>query len=84
MRYRPAFETQVADPYSREAALRSLKSAGNDQEFLYDFSFSKSNVERRGPAPGDLGVLVLMDQEVRALENPASGAPGLHQAVSGA
>jgi N-acetylmuramic acid 6-phosphate etherase len=72
--YQPAFETQVTDPYLQDAALRSLKSAGNDQEFLYDFSFSKSNVERRGPAPGDLGVLVLMDQEVRALGDPDSGA----------
>jgi N-acetylmuramic acid 6-phosphate etherase len=71
--YQPAFESQVADSYLREAALRSLKSAGNDQEFLYDFSFSKSNVERRGPASGDLGVLVLMDREAHELEDPDSG-----------
>ena len=72
-RYGPAFAAEVQDPYLREAALRSLQSAGNDQEFSYDFSFAGSNIERRGPAPGDLGVLVLMDEETRALDEPESG-----------
>jgi N-acetylmuramic acid 6-phosphate etherase len=72
--YGPAFEAQVQDPYLREAALRSLKSAGNDQELSYDFSFAAANIERRGPAPGDLGVLVLMDDETHRLEDPDSGS----------
>lgn len=62
--YREAFQRQVEDPYLREAALRSLANAGNDQEALYDFSFSGSNVEVKGPVPGDLGVAVLVDEEV--------------------
>jgi N-acetylmuramic acid 6-phosphate (MurNAc-6-P) etherase len=72
--YGPAFETGVEDPYLREAALRSLRSAGNDQEFSYDFSFSAANIARRGPERGDLGVLVLINEEGRALEDPDSGA----------
>jgi N-acetylmuramic acid 6-phosphate (MurNAc-6-P) etherase len=72
-RYGPAFAAEVQDPYLREAALRSLQSAGNDQEFSYDFSFAGSNIERRGPTPGDLGVLVLVDEETRALDEPGSG-----------
>jgi N-acetylmuramic acid 6-phosphate etherase len=70
--YRSPFEYEVADPYLREAALRSLQNAGNDQEFLYDFSFSPANVERRGPVPGDLGVLVLVDAEVDELSDSGS------------
>jgi len=72
-RYGPAFAAGVQDPYLREAALRSLKSAGDDQESSYDFSFAGSNIRRRGPAHGDLGVLVLMDEEADALDEPGSG-----------
>ena len=70
--YRATFEEKVEDPYLREAALRSLANAGNDQELLYDFSFSASNVERRGPQAGDLGVAVLVDDEFRELNEPGS------------
>jgi N-acetylmuramic acid 6-phosphate (MurNAc-6-P) etherase len=65
--YRTPFEREVPDPYLREAALRSLASAGNDQERIYDFSFSRLNVEQKGPQPGDLGVAVLIDQELAEL-----------------
>jgi hypothetical protein len=71
-KYREPFEHQVTDPYLREAALRSLANGGDDQEFCYDFSFSDLNVRRRGPEPGDLGVLVLMDEEIRQLRVPDS------------
>jgi N-acetylmuramic acid 6-phosphate etherase len=71
-RYQPAFASQVEDRYLREAALRSLESAGSDQEFCYDFSFSESNLMRRGPAPGDLGVLVLVGEEIQMLRDPDS------------
>ncbi len=71
--YRQAFETQVEDPYLRQAALGSLGNAGNDQEFSYDFSFSGSNVEKRSPAEGDLGVAVLMDEEIDDLSRSGSG-----------
>lgn len=70
--YKRPFEEQVEDPYLKTAALNSLTNAGNDQELLYDFSFSGSNVERKGPAPGDLGVAVLMDEEQRGFSNPDS------------
>ena len=71
--YRKAFETQVADPYLREAALRSLDNAGNGQERSYDFSFSGSNIEFKGPAEGDLGVAVLADEELNDLAEAESG-----------
>jgi hypothetical protein len=67
--YQPAFETRVKDPYLRDAALRSLKNAGHDQGGYYDFSFSDVNIEHRGPAAGDLGVLVLMEEETGLLED---------------
>jgi N-acetylmuramic acid 6-phosphate etherase len=71
-RFQSAFATQVEDGYLREAALRSLKSAGNDQEFCYDFSFSQSNLMHRGPAPGDLGVLVMVGEEIHLMGEPDS------------
>ncbi len=70
--YRKPFEQSVEDPYLREAALRSLANAGNDQEGSYDFSFSEENVRRRGPRAGDLGVAVLMDEEVLQLSEAGS------------
>lgn len=70
--YRRPFEEKVEDPYLRQAALRSLQNAGNDQERLYDFSFSEANLRRRGPASGDLGALVLMDDEMVEMCDPAS------------
>jgi N-acetylmuramic acid 6-phosphate (MurNAc-6-P) etherase len=73
-RYREPFELEVEDPYLREAALRSLANAGDDQEFSYDFSFSASNVQKRGPSAGDLGVLVLVDDEVHELEDSRSAS----------
>ncbi len=70
--YREPFETQVQDTYLREAAMRSLSQAGNDQELSYDFSFSGRNVTVKGPRPGDLGVAVLIDEEVEDLLSAGS------------
>jgi len=61
--YRHPFETGVADPYLRRAALESLKKAGDDQAELYDFSLSPANLENRGPKKGDLCVLVALTPE---------------------
>jgi len=61
--YREPFEEEINDPYLKRAALESLKSAGNDQQLLYDFSFSEFNVKKRGPKEGDLGVLICMTPE---------------------
>ena len=70
--YRRPFEQSVEDPYLREAALRSLANAGDDQEGSYDFSFSEDNIRRRGPRAGDLGAAVLMDEEILRLSDPGS------------
>jgi N-acetylmuramic acid 6-phosphate etherase len=70
--YKASFSIRVEDPYLREAALRSLTNAGNDQAALYDFSFSGANIERKGPAPGDLSVAVAVDEELDELEDKAS------------
>ncbi len=39
--YLEPFSTEIADPFLRQAALNSLKNAGDDQQFLYDFSLAK-------------------------------------------
>ncbi|MGE5742113.1 MAG: hypothetical protein ACM32H_08715 [Candidatus Aminicenantes bacterium RBG_16_66_30] len=70
--YRRPFETEVADPYLRRAALESLKKAGDEQAKLYDFSLSKANTEGRGPGKGDLCVLVALTPEERLLEDGTS------------
>jgi N-acetylmuramic acid 6-phosphate (MurNAc-6-P) etherase len=69
--YRIPFETEIDDPYLRRSALESLKKAGDDQQDLYDFSMSPLNVARRGPKPGDLGVMVGFTPE-----EPEFGRPG--------
>lgn len=70
--YEEPFSTQVSDQFLREAALRSLKKGGPDQQNLYDFSFADSNVRYRAPQEGDLGVVVASDQEIAQLADPAS------------
>ncbi|MCX8160303.1 MAG: hypothetical protein N3G18_05150 [Candidatus Saccharicenans sp.] len=70
--YRPHFEEEVEDPYLRRAALESLKKAGDNQQDLYDFSFAEFNLRKRGPQPGDLGVLVCLSPEEKKLLEPAS------------
>ncbi len=41
-----------------ETALDSLQKAGNEQQYLYDFSYSKTNIRKN-----DLGVLLLLANE---------------------
>jgi len=69
--YRIAFETEIDDSYLKRSALESLKKAGDDQQDLYDFSMSPMNLARRGPKPGDLGVMVGFTPE-----EPEFGRPG--------
>lgn len=71
--YREPFANQIDDPYLRSAALDSLKRAGDEQQDLYDFSFSGASLQRSGPKPGDLGVLIAVDDEVARFADPASG-----------
>lgn len=70
--YRKPFEEEIEDAYLRKAALESLKNAGDDQQFLYDFSFSEFNLKNRSPQPGDLGVVVLLSPEDLFLEKTDS------------
>jgi N-acetylmuramic acid 6-phosphate etherase len=72
--YKRYFLSQIGDHYLRETALKSLSQADPDQEKLYDFSFSRENVERRGPQEGDLGVLVCQDEEIDELAAPDSSS----------
>ncbi|MGD1008755.1 MAG: hypothetical protein ABR951_01230 [Candidatus Aminicenantales bacterium] len=70
--YQAPFEEKIHDPYLRRAALESLKKAGDDQQDLYDLSFSASNRESRGPKSGDLGVLVALAPEAMEFQNKGS------------
>ncbi len=70
--YETPFREKIEDPYLREVALKSLENAGNDQEKLYDLSFSSWNIENRGPSAGDLGVIVCIDNELDEINNPGS------------
>jgi hypothetical protein len=60
--YREPFEREIDDPYLRQAALDSLKRAGDDQQELYDFSFSEASVRRTGPERGDFGLAIFVDE----------------------
>jgi N-acetylmuramic acid 6-phosphate etherase len=70
--YREPFEEKIEDPYLKKAALDSLKNAGDEQQNLYDFSFSDFNLRNRGPKKEDLGVAVCIQQEVDALKKKNS------------
>jgi len=70
--YQQPFEKGIEDSYLRQAALESLKRAGNDQESLYDFSFSEANIKRRGPKKDDLGVMILVNPEEEELKKAGS------------
>jgi len=65
--YRAPFENDIADPYLRRSALNSLAQAGDEQQRLYDLSFSPANLARSGPKPGDLGALILLGDETPAM-----------------
>jgi len=61
--YGKPFEEEIDDAYLKRAALESLKNAGDDQQFLYDFSFADFNLKNREPSERDLGVAVLISPE---------------------
>ena len=70
--YKKPFEEEIWDSYLRKAALESLKKAGDDQQFLYDFSFSEFNLRNRAPRQGDLGVVVCISPEEKKLKEKNS------------
>ena len=71
--YKPSFEKEINDPYLKKVALKSLGSAGNDQEKLYDLSLSETNKAQFDFHPDDLGVIVCVDEECAEVGNPGSG-----------
>ena len=70
--YEKPFQASIDDPFLRQAAQRSLFNAGDEQQSLYDFSFAQFNQTNRAPSPGDLGMLVLLEDEVDGLNDPQS------------
>lgn len=70
--YKKSFEEEIDDAYLEKAALQSLKNAGDDQQYLYDFSFSESNLKRCGPKKQDLGVAVCVSTEEEELRKKNS------------
>jgi N-acetylmuramic acid 6-phosphate (MurNAc-6-P) etherase len=74
--YEKPFSEKIENAYLKAAALRSLKNAGNEQQFLYDFSYSQANIEAHGPKENDLGVMVLFEEEIAQLNNSLSSFQG--------
>jgi len=70
--YRQPFEKEIEDGFLRTAALESLKKAGDDQQFLYDFSFAEDNLRKRGLQKDDLGVMILVGEEAGILHDSHS------------
>ncbi len=70
--YKKPFEAEIWDSYLQKSALESLKNAGDDQQFLYDFSFSGFNLKNRGPQKDDLGVVVCISPEEEKLKEKSS------------
>ena len=70
--YQGSFETEIEDSYLRDKALSSLTRAGNDQQKLYDFSFSDASVKKRGPKKGDLCVMAILGPEAGEARKPDS------------
>ena len=64
--YKRPFEEEIEDAYLRGAALESLNKAGDDQQFIYDFSFADDNIKKRGLKKDDLGVMILIGEEAAA------------------
>ena len=65
--YRKPFETEICDAYLKNSALNSLKNAGNDQQNLYDFSFSNFNMTKRNFKQGDFGLAISLSPEEETL-----------------
>ena len=65
--YEDPFSNEIDDVYLRKAALDSLKNASNEEQYLYDFSFSSENIQNSAPVEGDLGVVNLLADEIGSL-----------------
>lgn len=67
--YSQSFEREIDDLFLKEIAIRSLKNASNEQQYLYDLSFSHFNLEKRNFNKGDLGVAISLSFEEETLFN---------------
>lgn len=56
---------QIKEKDLRERAINSLNQAGDNQQYLYDLSFSIHNVNKVSPSRGDLGVAILFSKELK-------------------
>ncbi len=70
--YAQQFSQGIEDAYLKAMALKSLDKAGNEQQYLYDFSYSQANVAAHGPQQNDLGVMVLFADEIAQLTDDFS------------
>lgn len=70
--YQAPFQNEIEDAYLRQAALKSLTHAGDDQEVLYDFGFTGNNLAQKGPKDGDLAVTVLTSIELEEWQDEES------------
>jgi N-acetylmuramic acid 6-phosphate (MurNAc-6-P) etherase len=81
--YMPYFCDQIDDAYLKDAAIKSLSQAGNDQEHFYDLSFSSDNIDCRGPQEKDLAVMVCLDEEIDELSRTDSSFSRFASLVKG-
>lgn len=71
--YRSSFESKIDDTYLKRTALKSLESAGSDQQEKYDLSFSENNRRKYKPEKEDIGIIACTAGEIGMLNNPESG-----------
>jgi N-acetylmuramic acid 6-phosphate etherase len=72
--YRAPLAAGIPDAFLRETALRSLETAGDEQQTLYDFSMAGDNLTRRAPRSGDVCVAALLADEASQLAEARSPA----------
>jgi N-acetylmuramic acid 6-phosphate etherase len=70
--YNNRLEKEIADRELLQSLLERVKNAEDDQQFLYDFSYSDFNLRNRRVDREDLGILVIISQEEALLRNKDS------------
>lgn len=70
--YENRFEREITDRDHLQSLLKSLKNAADDQQYLYDFSFSDFNLRNRKIDMEDLGILVVISPEEAQLMDKES------------
>ncbi len=70
--YKNRIQQEATNSDLLQAAEKNIKNAEDDQQFLYDFSFSDFNLRNRAIQKGDLGVLVVISPEEIQLKDKKS------------